>query len=104
MTKGGNSSFLPSSRCYKEEQEGRTSADRDTLSSAEEPGVEFCGEADVRRRRSPENDQEIRSEQWNHTSGGEKKKKKKKNHQRILLTSHRCLSFRTPAEKRGEGS
>lgn len=43
--------------CYKEEQEGFTSADRDTLSSAKEPWVEFSGEADVRRRRSPEKDQ-----------------------------------------------
>lgn len=29
-----------------------------------------------------------------------KKRKIIKNHQRILLRSHRCLSFRTPAEKR----
>lgn len=28
---------------------------------------------------------------------------KKKNHQRILLKSHRCLSFRTPAEKTHKG-
>lgn len=34
-----------------------TSADGNTLSSAEEPRVELAGEADVGRCRSPENDQ-----------------------------------------------
>lgn len=79
--------------------DGLTSADGNTLPSAEEPGVQLFSEADVRCCRCPVQSQVSE----NYTSlllkheQAEAQKKRDEAHHRIFLKVHSCLSLRTPA-------